>query len=83
MIPKSDNTTENEQTNERTNERTMPKADNYNEYDYDQASGEEHAKQRQYTIRGLSMRSGSEVELRGLDQRSSYEVGTRDLTSGG
>ena len=61
----------------------MPKADNYNEYDYDQASGEKHMGQRQYTIRGLSMRSGSGVELRGLDQRSSYKVGTKDLISEG
>ena len=61
----------------------MPKADNYNEYDDDQASGEEHMRQRRYTIRGLSMRSGSGVKLRGLDQRSSYVVGTRYLTLGG
>ena len=60
----------------------MPKADNYNEYNYDQALGEEHAEQRRYTIRGLSMRSRSGVELRDLDQRSSYEVETRDLISG-
>ena len=65
------------------NKQTMPKSDNYNKYNYDQASGEEYAGQRQYTIRGLSMRSGSGVKLRGLNQRSSYEVETRDLTSGG
>ena len=39
----------------------MPKADNYNEYDYDQALGEEHVGRRQYTLRGLSMRSRSGV----------------------
>ena len=39
----------------------MLKADNYNEYDYDQASGEKHMGRKRYTIRGLSMRSGSEV----------------------
>ena len=61
----------------------MPKVDNYNKYNYDQVSGEEHAGQRRYTIRGLSMRSGSGVKLRGLNQRSSYEVGARDLISGG
>ena len=61
----------------------MSKADNYNEYDYNQASGEEHAGRRRYTIRGLSIGSGSGVKLQGLDQRSSYEVGTRDLMPGG
>ena len=30
----------------------MPKADNYNEYDYDQASGEEHAGRKRYIIPG-------------------------------
>ena len=39
----------------------MSKADNYDEYDYDQALGEKHTRQRRYTIKGLSMRSGSEV----------------------
>ena len=66
----------------KTNEQTMLKADNYNEYNYNQASGEKHMEQRRYTFRGLSMRSRSEVKLRGLDQKSSYEIGTRDLTSG-
>ena len=61
----------------------MPKADNYNKYNYNQTLGEEYVGRRQYTIRGLSMRSGSGVKLRGLDQRSSYKVGTKDLTSGG
>ena len=42
-IPKPDNTTENKRMNEQTNKRTMSKADNYNEYDYDQVLGEEHA----------------------------------------
>ena len=61
----------------------MSKTDNYNEYNYDQALGEKHMEQRQYTIKGLSMKSASGVELRGLDQKSSYKVGIRDLTSGG
>ena len=39
----------------------MSKADNYNEYNYIQALGEKHTGRRQYTIRGLSMKSGSEV----------------------
>ena len=39
----------------------MLKADNYNKYDYDQALSEKHTRQRQYTIRGLSMKSGLEV----------------------
>ena len=61
----------------------MPKADNYNEYDYNQALGEKYTEQRRYTLRGLSMKFGLGVELQSLDQRSSYEVGTRNLTSGG
>ena len=43
------------------NVQTMSKADNYNEYDYNQALGEKHTGQKQYTIRGLSMWSGLEV----------------------
>ena len=39
----------------------MSKVDNYNEYDYDQALGEKHIDQRQYTIRGLVIKSGSEI----------------------
>ena len=61
----------------------MSKVDNYNKYYYDQALVEKHTGRRQYTIRDLSMRSGSEVELRGLEKRFSYEIGTRDLTLGG
>ena len=45
----------------------MLKADNYNEYNYDQGLGEKHIRQRQYTIRGLSMRSESEVKLQSWD----------------
>ena len=37
----------------RLNVQIMSKADNYNEHDYDQISGEKYTKQRQYTIRGL------------------------------
>ena len=61
----------------------MPKANNYNEYNYDQVLDKKHMGWRQYTLRGLSMRSGSGVELRGLDQRSNYAVGTRNLISEG
>ena len=39
----------------------MSKADNYNKYNYDQVSGEKYTRQSQYTIRGLSMKSGSKV----------------------
>ena len=39
----------------------MSKADNYNKYNYDQALSEKHIGQKQYTIRGLSMKSGSEI----------------------
>ena len=46
----------------------MSKADNYNKYNYDQALGEEHMRQRWYII------SGPEVWAWGLDQKSSYEV---------
>ena len=42
------------------NMRTIPKPDNYNEYDYNQALGEKQTGRRQYIIKGLSMRSGSE-----------------------
>ena len=48
----------------------MLKADNYTEYNYDQASGEKHMGQKQYTIKGLSIRSESGVELQSWDQRS-------------
>ena len=34
------------------------------------ASGEKHTRQRQYNIRDLSTKSGSEVQLRSQDQRS-------------
>ena len=47
----------------------MSKADNYNKYDYDQTSGEKHTGQRQYTVRSLVTRSGSEVYLQSRDQR--------------
>ena len=30
--------------------RMIPKSDNYNEYDYDQVSGEKHTGERQYII---------------------------------
>ena len=52
-IPKPDNSTENKQT--------MSKANNYNKYNYDQESGGKHMGRKQYTIRGLVMRFGSEV----------------------
>ena len=35
--------------------RTIPKSDNYNEYNYDQVSGEKHTGQRQYIIPGLEV----------------------------
>ena len=48
----------------------MLKADNYNKYDYDQASGEKLTRRRRYTLRGLSMRLGLEIQLRSRDQKS-------------
>ena len=48
----------------------MSKEDNYNEYNYDQAIVEKHTGRRQYTIIGLSMKSGSGVKLQSWDQRS-------------
>ena len=39
----------------------MSKADNDNEYNYNQVSGEKHIVQRWYIIKGLSMRSKSEI----------------------
>ena len=45
----------------------MSKADSYNEYDYDQALGKKYTRQKQYTIRGLSIRSKSEIELQSWD----------------
>ena len=47
----------------KTNVLIMSKADNYNEYNYDQLLGKKYTGQKRYTIRGLSMRSG-------LSQRS-------------
>ena len=57
----------------------MFKADNYNEYNYNQTSSKKHTRQKQYTIRGLNMRFRLEVLLQSRDQRSSYEVGIRGL----
>ena len=48
----------------------MSKVDNYNKYNYDQASGEKYMGRRQYIIKDLSMRSGLGVELQSWDQRS-------------
>ena len=53
----------------------MSKADNYNEYNYDQALGKKHMGQKQHTIRGLSMRLSYEVGIKDLDR-------VRDLISG-
>ena len=39
----------------------MSKADNYKEYDYDQASSEKYIGWKRYTIIGLSIRSRSEI----------------------
>ena len=39
----------------------MLKADSYNKYDYDQALDEKHTGQKRYTVKDLSLRSGSEV----------------------
>ena len=60
-ILKPDNTTKSKQADKQTNKQMMLKADNYNEYNYNQASGEKHMGRRQYTIRSPSMRSRSEV----------------------
>ena len=35
----------------------MSKADNYNKYDYDQASGEKYTGRRQYIIPGSKVRA--------------------------
>ena len=46
----------------------MSKADNYNEYDYDQASDEKHTDQRWYTIRDLITKSGPEIWYQEVDE---------------
>ena len=53
----------------------MLKADNNNDYDYDQTLGEKYAKATHHPwTRGLSIKAGPEVLLRSLGQRSEHEV---------
>ena len=52
----------------RTNARTMSKADNNNDYDYNQASGEKQMERRQYII------PGTEVQIRSHVIESGSEV---------
>ena len=53
----------------------MSKADNNNDYDYDQTLSEKHAKATYYPwTRGLSMKAGPEVSLQSLGQRFEHEV---------
>ena len=46
----------------------MSKADNYNKYNYDQASGEKYTGQRRYTIRGLATKSRPEIWHQEVDE---------------
>ena len=51
----------------------MSKADNNNDYDYNQTSGEKHAKATYHPwTRDLSMKAGPEVSLQSLGQRSEH-----------